>query len=76
MLYFSVAASALSSALRPNRLGRTGKRCSDKGFLSISTLDYLELLDATARIMRADKTGATAMDLPPIFERLSLDLGD
>jgi len=39
----------------------------DKGFLSLSTLDYLELLDETARITRADKAGATAMDLPPIF---------
>ena len=54
---------------------RTGKRCSDKGFLSISTLDYLELLDATARITRADRAGATAMDVPPIFERLNLELG-
>ena len=54
---------------------RSGKRCSDKGFLSLSTLDYLELLDETARITRADKAGATAMDLPPIFERLKLDVG-
>jgi len=43
--------------------------------LSLSTLDYLELLDETARITRADKAGATAMDLPPIFERLKLDVG-
>jgi len=54
---------------------RSGKRCSDKGFLSLSTLDYLELLDETARITRAGKAGATAMDLPPIFERLKLDVG-
>ena len=40
----------------------------------MSTLDYIELLDATARIMRADKAGATSMDLPPIFERLKLDV--
>ena len=53
---------------------QSGKRCSDKGFISMSTLDYLELLDATARITRADKAGATAMDLPPIFERLKLDV--
>ena len=53
---------------------QSGKRCSDKGFISMSTLDYLELLDATARIMRADKAGATSMDLPPIFERLKLDV--
>jgi len=33
------------------------------------------LLDETARITRADKADATAMDLPPIFERLKLDVG-
>jgi len=43
----------------------SGKLFSDKGFLSLSALDYLELLDETARITRADKAGATAMDLPP-----------
>jgi len=41
----------------------------------MSTLDYLELLDETARITRADKAGATAMDLPPIFEWLKLGVG-
>jgi hypothetical protein len=53
----------------------TGKRCSDKGFLSMTTVDYLELLDATARIVRADKSGATPTELAPIFERLNLDVG-
>jgi len=52
------------------------KRCSDKGFLSMSTLDYLELLDETARITRAVKASATTMDLPPIFERVKLDVGN
>ena len=50
-------------------------RCSEKGFLSISNLDYIELLDATARIVRADKLGSTPSDTPPIFERLKLDVG-
>ena len=36
--------------------------------------DYLELLDATARITRADKAGATPMDVPPIIERLNREL--
>ena len=53
---------------------QSGRRCSDKGFLSMSTMDYLELLDATARITRDDKAGAMAMDLPPIFLRLNLDV--
>ena len=54
----------------------TTKRCSDKGFLALSARDYLELLDATARIVRLDKSGATPSDLPPIFERLKLDVGN
>ena len=54
----------------------TTKRCSDKGFLAIPKRDYLELLDATARIVRLDKSGATPSDLPPIFERLKLDVGN
>ena len=53
---------------------RSGKRCRFKGFLSMSKFAYLELLDATARITRADKAGATPMDVPPIFERLNLEL--
>ena len=51
----------------------SGVRCSDKGFLSMSIEDYLELLDASARIVRADKTGHTPAEVAPIFERLKLD---
>ena len=53
---------------------KTGKRCSDKGFLSMSLRDYLELLDASARFVRPDKSGATPADMAPIFERLKLDV--
>ena len=53
-----------------------GTRCSDKGFLSIRLPDYLELLDATARIVRSDKSGSTPPDIAPIFERLNLDVGN
>ncbi len=49
------------------------QRCSDKGFLSMSTMDYLELLDASSRMIRLDKSGYTPADVPPIFERLKLD---
>ena len=35
--------------------------------------DYLELLDASARMVRSDKAGYTPADVPPIFQRLNLD---
>ena len=43
------------------------ERCSDKGFLSMSMSDYLELLDASARQVRADKIGYTPSEISPIF---------
>ncbi len=49
------------------------ERCSNKGFLSMPLADYLELLDASARQVRADKTGYTPAEVAPIFERLNLD---
>jgi hypothetical protein len=52
---------------------QTRHRCSDKGFLSMSIVDYLELLDASARLVRPDKTGYTPGDVAPIFQRLNLD---
>jgi hypothetical protein len=50
-----------------------GKRASDKGFLRLSTAEYLELLDWTARQMRSDKRGATPASAAPLFERLGID---
>ena len=52
---------------------QTRERCSNKGFLSMPIADYLELLDASARQVRADKTGYTPSDVAPIFECLNLD---
>ena len=52
---------------------QTRERCSDKGFLSMPIADYLELLDASARQIRADKTGYTPAAVAPVFERLKLD---
>ena len=49
-----------------------GQRCSDKGFLPMSTVDYLNLLDWTARQVRSDKQGATPQHLAPIFDRLGV----
>ena len=48
-------------------------RCSDKGFLNMSTVDYLELLDWTARSVVPGKVGATPAGAPPILERLRLE---
>ena len=39
----------------------------------MSIVDYLELLDASARLVRPDKTGYTPGDVAPIFQRLNLD---
>lgn len=50
-----------------------GDRASDKGFLPLSTAQYLELLDWTARQARDDKRGATPACAAPLFERLGID---
>jgi len=61
------------------RRGKTGpcankrkQRCSNKGFLPMSTAEYLQLLDWTARQQRSDKRGATPKGVAPIFERLGI----
>jgi hypothetical protein len=60
----------MSSELRPPANGR---RCSDHGFLPITLVDYLELLDWTARQAVTGKAGATPAEVPPILDRLSID---
>ena len=45
----------------------------DNPRLPLSFLDYLQLLDYTGRIVRADKTGAIAPSAPPILTRLNID---
>ena len=52
---------------------QTRERCSNKGFLSMSVADYLELLDVSGRMIRTDKSGTTPANVAPIFERLKLD---
>ena len=37
-------------------------------------MDYLELLDASSRMVRPDKAGFTPSDVAPVFEPLKLDL--
>lgn len=51
---------------------KRGARCSNKGFLRISTADYLSLLDWTARQIRLDKRGATPKQFAPLFDRLGI----
>jgi REP element-mobilizing transposase RayT len=41
--------------------------------LPLAFLDYLQLLDYTGRVVRADKTGAIAPSAPPILTRLNID---
>ncbi len=50
---------------------KTQERCSDKGFLSMPITDYLELLDASARQIRADKLGRFLLAKPCDFVRLA-----
>ncbi len=50
----------------------SGKRCSDKGFLNMTSVEYLELLDWTARQIVPGKAGATSADVPPLLERVGL----
>lgn len=52
------------------------RRCSDKGFLPLSSLDYLQLLDLTARLHRSDKIGYSPRGLAPVLERLGIELED
>ncbi len=52
---------------------KSKKRCSDKGVLSLSSMTYMQLLDATARLVREGKKGFTPEETPPILERLGIN---
>ncbi len=51
----------------------SGRRASRKGFLSISMLDYLQLLDWTGREIRAGRAGSIPTHLASILSRIGLD---
>jgi len=51
---------------------KAGARCSNKGFLPMSTADYLSLLDWTARQDRPDKPGSTPNHVAPLLDRLGI----
>ena len=50
-----------------------GRRASQKGFLSISLTQYLDLLDWTGRQIRKCKSGAIPQHLSPILARIGLN---
>lgn len=49
---------------------RSAYRASDKGFLPISELEYVCLLDWTARMVVPGKRGVTPAEAPEVLERL------
>jgi len=48
------------------------RRASNKGFLDISFVEQLELLDALARRERIEQSGGTSSAFPPVLERLGV----
>ena len=66
-----VSVDELRDALGPQP-SASQHRCSDKGFASMTTADYLQLLDWTARQIVGGKRGSTPADAPPIFARLRI----
>jgi hypothetical protein len=55
---------------------KSKRRCSDKGVLPLSSMDYLQLLDLTARMHRSDKVGYTPKGLPPLLERVGIAVAE
>lgn len=62
----------LESKRQAVRAKKTERRVSNKGFLTLSLTEYLQLLDWTARQIRTDKRGSTPAELEPLFERLEI----
>ena len=50
--------------------GGTGQQKQDG--ISLSAEDYLELVDYTGRIIRADKRGVIPIQMPPILQRMDI----
>lgn len=57
---------------RDGACSSTPRRASDKGLLSVTLDEYLQLLDATGRIVKSGKSGAIPAELTPILERLRI----
>jgi hypothetical protein len=58
--------------LRAGLRSTTPWRASDKGILSVSLDEYLQLLDWTGREVAAGKRGSIPVELAPILERLEI----
>jgi len=48
------------------------RRASNKGFLEISFVEQLELLDALVRRERIEQSGGTSSDIPSVLDRLGV----
>ena len=48
------------------------RRPSNKGYLGISFVEFLELLDALIRREQIEKSGGTSNDYPPVLDRLGV----
>ena len=51
---------------------RCARRASNRGILPLELDKYLELLDASGRLVRSDKPGSIPINLEPILDRLSI----
>ena len=60
-----------ASSLGPQP-SRSCARASDKGFLPLSTADYLRLVDWTGRQIVRSRGGSIPADLPPLLSRVGL----
>lgn len=52
------------------------RRASNKGYLNVSFVEYLELLDAVARRERIEQAGGVCDELPPLVQRLGVQPTD
>ena len=50
-----------------------GRRASLKGFLSMSLLKYLQLLDWTGRQLRSNKRGSIPAEIQPVLSRVGIE---
>ena len=65
-----IASVQLEAKPSKSRETQGARRASNKGCLSMSLDQYLQLLDWTGRQLRRDKPGVISSDLKPILERL------
>ena len=49
-------------------------KLAEQSGILFGAADYLELVDTSGRILREDKRGGIKTNLPPILDRLQLDL--